>query len=120
MDAVSAAGSNLELVSFTQDEIDKITAANSWIVKATIPGGTYTGYDEDILTLAHNGFLCATADFPENDAYLLTRRLSPTSIGCARLMLVWIAMRRRTPTRLRCPPACPCTTVPCVLFRNSA
>ena len=73
MDAVSAAGSNLELVSFTQDEIDKITAANSWIVKATIPGGTYTGYDEDILTLAHNGFLCATADFPENDAYLLTK-----------------------------------------------
>lgn len=26
-----------------------------------------------ILTLAHNGFLCATADFPENDAYLLTK-----------------------------------------------
>ena len=43
------------------------------IVKANIPGGTYTGYDEDILTLAHNGFLCATADFPENDAYLLTK-----------------------------------------------
>lgn len=44
-----------------------------FVVKATIPGGTYTGYDEDILTLAHNGFLCATADFPENDAYLLTK-----------------------------------------------
>ena len=75
MDAVSAAGSNLELVSFTAEEIEKITAANDWIVEATIPGGTYTGYDEDILTLAHNGYLCATADYPENDVYLLTKTI---------------------------------------------
>ena len=75
MDAVSAAGSNLELVSFTEEEIEKITAANSWIVEATIPGGTYTGYDEDIRTLAHNGYLCTTADYPEDDVYLLTKTI---------------------------------------------
>lgn len=75
MDAISAAGSNLELVSFSAEEIEKITQANSWIVSATIPGGTYTDYNEDILTLAHNGYICVTEDFPEEDAYLLTKTL---------------------------------------------
>lgn len=75
MDAISSTGSNLELVSFSAEEIQKITEANSWIVSATIPGGTYEDYNDDILTLAHNGYICVTEDFPEEDAYLLTKTL---------------------------------------------
>ena len=66
---------NIGLLSLTQDDVDKILAANDWQSAVTIPAGTYEGQDEDYLTIAHNGYICVSADFPEEDAYLLTKCL---------------------------------------------
>ena len=74
MDAL--AGSNdLEVVSFTDDEIKKITDANPWISADTVPAGTYNGQTAEIKTLTHCGFICVKENFPENDAYLLVKTL---------------------------------------------
>ena len=74
MDAL-AGSDDLEVVSFSPEEIEKITAANSWIVAETVPAGTYDGQDAELTTLTHNGFICVREDLPEEDAYALVKTL---------------------------------------------
>ena len=74
MDAL--AGSNdLTVVPFSEEEIAKISAANTWIMPETIPAGTYDGQTAELKTLTHNGFICITEDFPEEDAYALVKTM---------------------------------------------
>lgn len=46
-----AASSEIDLISFTDEEIEKICAAIPYVVPATIPAGTYTGIDYDVYTV---------------------------------------------------------------------
>ena len=64
---------NIGLLSLTQEDVDTILAHNGWQSALTIPAGTYVDQDEDYLTIAHNGYVCVTADFPEEDAYELVK-----------------------------------------------
>lgn len=74
MDALAGSDA-LEVVSFSAEEVEKITAANAWIVGETVPAGTYDGQTEDLATLTHNGFICVRDDLPEGDAYALVKSL---------------------------------------------
>lgn len=64
---------NIGLLPLTQEEVDTILAHNDWQSALTIPAGTYADQDEDYLTIAHNGYVCVSADFPEEDAYELVK-----------------------------------------------
>ena len=64
---------NIELLYMTQSEVDTILSKNSWLSPNTIPAETYEGQTKDYPTIAHNGYICVSADFPEEDAYLLTK-----------------------------------------------
>lgn len=74
MDAL-AGSSDLTIVPFSEDEIEKITEANTWITPETVPAGTYDGQTEDFATLTHSGFICVTDEFPEEDAYALVKSM---------------------------------------------
>ena len=63
------------VVPFSEEEIEKISAANTWIMPETIPAGTYDGQTAELKTLTHNGFICITEDFPEEDAYALVKTM---------------------------------------------
>ncbi len=70
---VDALTSNIVLLSLTQSDVDTILEKNDWLSSVTIPAGTYYGQTNDYLTVAHNGYICVSADFPEEDAYQLTK-----------------------------------------------
>jgi TRAP transporter TAXI family solute receptor len=66
---IAASSTGLKLIPFTDEEIERATAANPVLISGMIPGGTYIGNDEDVKTVYDRGVLVATLDLPENIAY---------------------------------------------------
>ena len=66
---------SLRLIGMSEEEVNTILAANDWMTSSTIPANTYTGQTEALNTVAHNGFICVNADFPEEDAYNLVKAI---------------------------------------------
>lgn len=60
---------DVNLVVFTQEEIDKINNENPSIYGTTIPGGTYEGVDNDTSTLAVNTQAVVRADVDDEIVY---------------------------------------------------
>ena len=58
-----------KLISITGPEIDKLVEENAYYSKATIPGGMYTGTDEDIETFGVRATFVTSADVPEDVVY---------------------------------------------------
>jgi TRAP transporter TAXI family solute receptor len=59
----------INILSFTQEEIDKVVAGKPYYVTYTIPANTYEGVDHDVLTLAYMQGSQSTADLPQEDCY---------------------------------------------------
>lgn len=50
----------IKLISLDQEHIDKIVAENPFFFETTIPGGTYTGIDNDTVVIGtRNNLVCA-------------------------------------------------------------
>lgn len=55
-----AATKGIKLISLDQEHIDKIVAENPFFFETTIPGGTYTGIDNDTVVIGtRNNLVCA-------------------------------------------------------------
>ncbi|GAA2098553.1 MULTISPECIES: TAXI family TRAP transporter solute-binding subunit [Brevibacterium] len=68
-----AATDDVSLVPMCDDEITQILDGAGGYTEHTIPGGTYTGVDEDVQTIATWNVLVVPEGFNEDQAYELTQ-----------------------------------------------
>ena len=66
---------DIDVISFTDEEIAALQASYSFFVTDTIPAGTYTGVDEEKLVPAISAVLVARDDVDEEVVYQLTKAL---------------------------------------------
>lgn len=66
---------DIEVIGFTQDEIEALQAAYSFYVTDTIPAGTYEGVDEEKYVPAISAVLVVRDNIPEDVVYQLTKAL---------------------------------------------
>jgi len=68
-------GDNITLLSVTDEELERFDGGTGLYFHITIPGGTYPGIPDDVVTIAQPNFLAVNADVPEEDVYLFTRTM---------------------------------------------
>jgi TRAP transporter TAXI family solute receptor len=66
---------DMDLVCMTEDEVDEITAKFPYYSAFTIPGGTYSGVEDDCLTIQVANHLFVRADSGEDLVYQMTKVL---------------------------------------------
>lgn len=66
---------DIEVIGFTQEEIEALQSEYSFYVTDTIPAGTYQGVEEDKYVPAISAVLVVRDDVPENVVYELTKAL---------------------------------------------
>jgi uncharacterized protein len=67
------AQADVNIFSFTQEEVDTLVASNESFSPFTIPGGTYPGFDEDRPTVAMWNMAIAHKDVSEELVYQVTK-----------------------------------------------
>ena len=60
------------LVSLDKEHVDKLVAASPYYSEAIIPAGTYTGQEEDVITVSVNAVILANDTVSEDAVYALT------------------------------------------------
>lgn len=63
------------LLGFTDEELDKIVAANAAYYKATIPAGTYKGQDADVPTFGVKCMVICNKELGDAEAYQMAKTL---------------------------------------------
>ena len=76
----------INLVPFSDEEIEKVIKEYSYYVKSIIPGGTYKGVDEDTQTLSVMAIWAVDADVDEEVIYQVTKALW-NNVNLARIHL---------------------------------
>jgi TRAP transporter TAXI family solute receptor len=66
---------SIRMLELSEAEIAAARAADPAFVRATLPGGTYSGVDQDVTVLGVPNLLAVSAEMPEELAYELTRAL---------------------------------------------
>lgn len=72
---MAAAGDNVKLLNFTDDQIVTANSGLELWTKYIIPAGTYPSQDEDVTTIAQPNFLATSADLSEENVYLITKTM---------------------------------------------
>lgn len=62
-----------KLVPIDESLIEQLQETYPWYAKYTIPAGTYSGQDEDVMTSAIKITICTSADVPDDVIYDLTK-----------------------------------------------
>lgn len=70
-----AATHDIDLVSFNDDFMSRLTAEYPYFVKDIIPAGTYRGVDRDVVTPAVMAILICEANLPDDVIYRFTKAL---------------------------------------------
>ncbi|MGD8170782.1 TAXI family TRAP transporter solute-binding subunit [Vibrio sp. TRT 21S02] len=73
--AFAALGSDIQLLSFTDEQIKKANGNYQLWTKYVIPANTYPGVDKPITTIAQPNFLAVREDISEEDVYQLTKAI---------------------------------------------
>ncbi|WP_367989585.1 TAXI family TRAP transporter solute-binding subunit [Vibrio sp. NTOU-M3] len=73
--AFAALGSDIQLLSFTDEQIKKANGNYQLWTKYVIPANTYPGVDKPITTIAQPNFLAVREDVSEEDVYQLTKAI---------------------------------------------
>jgi TRAP transporter TAXI family solute receptor len=71
----AAAGDNVTLLNFTEEQLMKADGGRELWTPYTIPAGTYPGLDKDVQTIAQPNFLATRADLPEENVYQITKTI---------------------------------------------
>lgn len=69
----AAAGDGVKLLSFTEEQMAQADGGMGLWTPYEIPGGTYPGQDETVMTIAQPNFLAVRDDVPEEHVYLFTK-----------------------------------------------
>ena len=70
-----AATHDIDLVSFNDDFMSRLTAEYPYFIKDVIPAGTYRGVDRDVVTPAVMAMLICEAGLPDEVVYRFTKAL---------------------------------------------
>ncbi|AIU66254.1 C4-dicarboxylate ABC transporter substrate-binding protein [Vibrio coralliilyticus] len=73
--AFAALGSDIQILSFTDEQIKQANQEYDIWTKYEIPANTYPGVDKPITTIAQPNFLAVRDDIPEEDVYQLTKAI---------------------------------------------
>lgn len=65
---------NIRLISFSEEEIQKITETYQFAVPDVIPAGSYDGIDEDIRTVSVPCILAVSDDLSDEEVYYMTKK----------------------------------------------
>ena len=65
----------VSVLSYTEEELDRILEKDSRYQKITIPAGTYRGQEESVRTFGFPVFLCAGVEMEEELAYEIVRAM---------------------------------------------
>jgi TRAP transporter TAXI family solute receptor len=66
---------SIRMLALSDAEIAAARAADPTFARATLPGGTYSGIDQDVTVLGIPNLLVVSAAMPDDLAYQLTRAL---------------------------------------------
>ena len=69
----AAMGDGVKLLSLTEEQMAKADGGMGLWTPYEIPGGTYPGQDETVMTIAQPNFLAVRDDVPEEHVYLFTK-----------------------------------------------
>ena len=73
--AMAAMGTDLALVDFTDEQMEKANGGLGLWTRYVVPAGTYPNQDKDFNTIAQPNFLAVRADLPEEDVYKITKTI---------------------------------------------
>ncbi|MGC9493142.1 TAXI family TRAP transporter solute-binding subunit [Vibrio genomosp. F10] len=73
--AFAALGKDIQILSFTDEQIKQANGQYSLWTKYEIPANTYPGIDKPITTIAQPNFLAVREDISEEDVYQLTKAI---------------------------------------------
>lgn len=73
--AFAALGNDIQILSFTDEQIKKANGEFDLWTKYEIPANTYPGVDKPITTIAQPNFLAVRDDISEEDVYQLTKTI---------------------------------------------
>ncbi|WP_282177562.1 TAXI family TRAP transporter solute-binding subunit [Vibrio nereis] len=73
--AFAALGNDIQILSFTDEQIKKANGEFDLWTKYEIPANTYPGVDTPITTIAQPNFLAVRDDISEEDVYQLTKTI---------------------------------------------
>ena len=68
-------GDDITLLGVTDDELEAFDGGTGLYFHITIPGGTYPGIDDDVISIAQPNFLAVNDDVSEEDVYLFTKTI---------------------------------------------
>ncbi len=71
--AFAGLGDEIQILSFTDEQIKQANGSYSLWTKYEIPAGTYPGVDEPVTTIAQPNFLAVRHDVTDEDVYQLTK-----------------------------------------------
>ena len=91
--------SDMKLIALESDVVDQLTQNYPELYKVTIPGGTYQGQDEDILTVANSGLLLTSSDMADDVVYELTKILFENTQYLIERNNVWAQMTLEDATK---------------------
>ncbi len=69
----AAVGDEVQILSFTDEQIERANAGLGLWTPYVIPAGTYPGQDDDVRTIAQPNFLAVNADVDEDAVYQITK-----------------------------------------------
>ncbi len=72
---MAAAGDNVKLLNFTDEELEKADGGRNLWTRYVIPAGTYPGQSEDVNTVAQPNFLAVRSDVSEENVYQITKTI---------------------------------------------
>ena len=72
---MAAAGDDVTLLSFTEEQMATADGGRDLWTPYTIPAGTYPGQDADVQTIAQPNFLATHADLSEENVYMITKTI---------------------------------------------
>ncbi len=71
----AAVGDEVQILSFTDEQIERANAGLDLWTPYVIPAGTYPGQDADVRTIAQPNFLAVNADVDEDAVYQITKAI---------------------------------------------
>ena len=71
----AAVGDEVQLLNFTDEQIERANADLTLWTPYVIPAGTYPGQDSDVRTIAQPNFLAVNADVDEDAVYQITKTI---------------------------------------------
>ena len=73
--AMAAMGDKIQILDFTDEQIEKADGGLDLWTRYVIPAGTYPNQEKDINTIAQPNFLAVRADLDEEAVYLITKTI---------------------------------------------